>query len=238
MCISKSSKIACFPVLAFFALISFPFEGIGQSFHEYKIPVDHSIIIGAGPSFIYADNGGIYSKFKFKLNPSVTAAYSRKLNRNFDIRANIGHQKIEGMETTNATILETWQSRSSAKNFSGSVNFLDVMPVYNMFPSDHAYLRSDFNIYGGLGLGVLLSNVDLEYENETVENHQVVSMYIPGRAGVSYKLNEKTDIMLEGSLLFSFSDNIDGNRNFNKLDDHLWQLQLMVKRYLRPSNKF
>ncbi|MCH7415381.1 DUF6089 family protein [Belliella sp. R4-6] len=223
------------PLLIIFVLILVSEEGKGQSFYEYKVPVEHSIIIGAGPSFIYADNGGIYSKLKFKLNPSISAAYSKKLNRSFDLRANIGHQQIEGLKSTNATILEMWESRSSAYNFSGRVNYLDIMPVFNVFPADHAYLRTGFNIYGGLGLGILMSKVDLEYENRIVEDHKTVTMYIPGRAGISYKLNDKTDIMLEGSLLFSFSDNIDGNENFNRLDDHLWQVQVMLKRYLKPS---
>ena len=226
------------PLLILFSLIFVPKEGKGQSFYEYKIPVDHAVVIGAGPSFIYADNGGIYSKLNFKLNPSITAAYSRKLNRYFDVRANIGHQKVEGLKTTNATILDIWESRMSANNFSGRVNYLDIMPVFNVFPSDHAYLRTGFNIYGGLGLGLMMSKVDLEYENERiVEDHKVTTIYIPGRAGISYKLNDKTDIMLEGSLLFSFTDNIDGNENFNRLGDHLWQAQIMIKRYLKPSSR-
>ncbi|GAB2607444.1 DUF6089 family protein [Belliella aquatica] len=210
-------------------------EVYGQNFYAYQTPLQNSLIIGVGPSFIYADNGGIYSQFKFQINPAITAAYNRKISRHFNLRANLGYQKIEGQESSNQNILEIWENRSAANNFSGHVSYFDFMPVFNIFPSDHPYLRTKVNIYGGLGLGILMSNVDLEYRNKRDENHQIISLYVPIRAGLSYMINQKTDIMLEGSILYNFSDNVDGNENFNRFNDHLFQLQFMIKRYLNTS---
>lgn len=224
-------------LILFFSVLS-TIEAYAQNFYAYQTPLQNSIIIGVGPSFIYADNGGIYSQFKFNINPAITAAYNREISRHFDLRANLGYQKIEGQESSNQSILEIWERRSAANNFSGHVSFFDIMPVFNLFPSDHTYLRTKANIYGGLGLGILMSNVDLEYKNERDDSHQITTLYVPIRGGVSYMINQKTDIMLEGTVLYNFSDNIDGNENFNRFNDHLFQLQFMIKRYLNTSRNW
>lgn len=210
----------------------------GQNFNIYKTPLENSVIVGIGPSLIFADNGGVYNKFEFNINPSVTIAYDRKINHRFDLRVNTGYQKIQGLETLKQNVLDFWNSQSSAENFSGRISYFDVMPVFKLLPTNHVYLRPQLNLYSGIGLGVLMSNVDLEYRNQNVSNHKITSLYVPLRFGMSYTIGPKTDLMLEGTMLYSFTDNIDGNENYNKFDDHFFQAQLMIKRYFNTSKSW
>jgi len=57
------------------------------------------------------------------------------------------------------------------------------------------------------------------------------------KAGVSYRFDLYTDIALEGTVMFTFSDKIDGNVGFNRFNDYPMIGQIVVRRYLDPFKK-
>lgn len=227
--------------LSFFLLFSLG-SGLasGQSFYKEKIPRNNVFSIGIGPSFAYLDNGGQYREWNFEIKPAISASYSRKINSMFDLRGTVGFQQISSGGNPPTVIQENWAKKESSFTAAGSMYFVDVIPSMNLIPYNHHMNRSKFNIYGGFGIGVM--HVATEQtksfeENENPTNHSLTTPYIPVRAGLSYRIGNYSDIAGEGTILWTFNDNLDGNAGSNKYNDQFAQAQIVYRRYLIPKSK-
>ena len=101
--------------------------------------------------------------------------------------------------------------------------------------------RSMFNLYGGFGLGVMHSNTlqtKSFSEDEIPTREKITTGYVPIRAGISYTLGAFSDIALEGTMLATFTDNLDGNVGFNRFGDHLLQGQIVFRRYFFSKSDY
>jgi len=132
-------------------------------------------------------------------------------------------------------VVAYWAETTDAVETRSNIIFMDVVPTAHLFKFTNHALRRDFNIYAGAGLGFLMAiNREERYKNEQTyqENKIRSSFYVPLRGGITYRLGLYDDISLEGSLLLTFSDKIEGTSNFNRFNDHLLQGQLVYRRYL------
>lgn len=227
-----------FPFILVFFLISG--LAMGQSFYQEKIPRNNVFSIGIGPSFAYMDNGGQYRDFNFELKPSFSASYSRKINSRFDLRGTVGYQQISSGGNPPISVQENWERKGSSFTAIGSVYFMDVMPSMNLFQYDHHMNRRKVNLYGGFGLGVLhmaTKQTKSFEENEFPSNHTSTIPYVPIRAGLSYRIGKYADIAGEGTILWTFTDAVDGNVGSNRFNDQFAQAQIVYRRYLIPKSK-
>lgn len=211
----------------------------GQSFYKEKIPRNNVFSIGIGPSFAYLDNGGQYKDWNFEIKPSISASYSRKINSMFDLRGTVGYQQITSGGNPPIGVQENWIEKESSFTAKGSIYFLDVIPSMNLIPYDHHMNRSKFNIYGGIGLGVMLVATEQTKsfeENETPTSHTSTIPYLPIRAGLSYRIGKYADIAGEGTILWTFTDTLDGNAGSNRYNDQFAQAQIVYRRYLVPKS--
>lgn len=210
-----------------------------QSFYKEKQSRDNIFSIGVGPSMAYMDNGGQYRTFHFEVKPSVTASLIKRLNDRFDLRASAGMQWISSGGNPTPNITGLWFEKHSAFTVSGPVYYFDLMPSMYLVPFGNHMNRSLFNFYGGVGLGVMHASTEQTktFDKDEIPTHQTVTTgYVPIRAGLSYSIGPFSDIALEGSLMMTFTDNLDGNVDFNKFGDHLGQAQVVYRRYFF-SNK-
>lgn len=206
-----------------------------QSFYKNQISRDNILTVGFGPSFAYLDNGGRYSSFKFEIEPSISVALTKKLNPTFDIRSTIGYQKISSGGNPNMYVQDHWTRNSSSFTATGPVYYFDVMPSMNIFRFTNHINRNFVNLYGGFGLGVLHSKTSQTKSFDAAEEpttHKNTTGYVPIRAGLSFRLGPYSDIAGEGTILWTFTDDLDGNVGYNKYGDHLFQAQIVYRRYL------
>jgi hypothetical protein len=206
-----------------------------QSFYKERVPRNNSLALGIGPSFIYAETGGQYSLLDFAINPALSLAYSKRINPSISLQATTGVQWIENGGNPSQEAINQWLANESAISFSGQAYFFDLMPVFNLSPIYHHLQRNYLNFYGGLGIGVLQARTKRYYTQEENSREYIANFptaYIPIRSGMSYRIGNFYDICLEGSMLLTFSDDLDGNQNWNKYSDHLFQIQFILKKYL------
>jgi hypothetical protein len=206
-----------------------------QNFNRNLISRDNILTIGVGPSFAYLDNGGPYKSFKFEMEPSFSLAFTKKLNPTFDIRSTVGFQKIESGGNPNMYVQEHWTRNSSSFSATGPSYYFDVMPSMNIVKFSHHMNRSFVNVYGGFGLGVLHSKTSQTKSfdiDEEPTKHSITTGYVPIRAGLSFRVGPYSDIAGEGTVLWTFTDNLDGNVGYNRFGDHLFQAQIVYRRYL------
>lgn len=213
-------------------------EVSAQNFYREKISRDNLLSIGFGPSFAYLDNGGAYRDFKFEVKPSFSLGYIKRLTPMFDLRATTGVQWISSGGTPSTQVKNYWAERNSAFTAKGSALFFDVMPSVNLIPFTNHMNRSFANLYGGFGVGIMYTSTKQTKsfnENEVSEKFSTATAYLPFRAGLSFQLGAYADIAAEGTLMLTFSDNLDGNVGFNRFGDHLGQVQIVYRRYLYPK---
>jgi hypothetical protein len=208
-----------------------------QNFYKEKISREKYVQLGVGPSFMYADNAGGFRNLDFNIRPSIAASMGKKINPLFDLKATLGYQfyKSQDKEYYSQDVVASWAENKYAVETRSNIIFMDVVPTAHLFKFTNHALRRDFNIYAGAGLGFLMAiNREERYKNEQTyqENKIRSSFYVPLRGGITYRLGLYDDISLEGSLLLTFSDKIEGTSNFNRFNDHLLQGQLVYRRYL------
>ncbi|WP_296703628.1 hypothetical protein [Algoriphagus sp.] len=208
-----------------------------QNFYKEKISRDQILTIGFGPSFAYIDNGGQYRSFNFEFRPSFSAAYTKRLTPTFDLRATTGIQGISSGGNPSSNVKEFWTANNSSFTAKGNAIYFDVMPSVNLMPFSNHMNRSFANLYGGFGFGFMYTSTKQTKsfdENEVPEKSNLATAYLPFRAGLSFQLGAYSDIAAEGTLMLTFTDNMDGNVGFNRFGDHLGQVQIVYRRYLYP----
>ncbi|WP_057937458.1 hypothetical protein [Algoriphagus resistens] len=205
-----------------------------QNFYKEKQSRDNIFSIGVGPSFAYMDNGGQYRSFNFEIKPSVSASLIKRLTDRFELRATGGVQWITSGGNPSAAVTNMWAANNASFTTAGTVYYFDVMPSMYVIPFGNHMNRSMFNFYGGFGLGVMHATTEQTKsfsKDEVPQREKITTGYVPIRAGLSYTLGAFSDIALEGTMLATFTDNIDGNVGFNKYGDHLIQGQIVYRRY-------
>ncbi len=217
------------------------FSVSAQNFYkERHNPRNNIFSIGVGPSFAYMDNGGQYRSMNFEIKPSISASLIKRMTPRFDLRATAGYQAIASGGNPSTLLQNAWSEQSASFTANGQAFFFDLMPSMNLIPFSNHMHRTRFNLYGGFGLGVM--NVMTKQtksfnENESPSREKLMTAYIPVRAGLSFTLGPYSEIAGEGTMLFTFTDNLDGAVGFNKYRDHLAQAQLVYRRFFIPKNK-
>lgn len=225
----------------FFLLIGFlflSFCSLAQNFQKEIIPRLNNIYLGIGPSFMYADNAGGLRNSEFKMRPAGSFGYGRKINSFMEVRGTFGYQMLESQDPNyyGDSVLRHWVETEQALGIKGNAFYFDVMPMFHL-PFERHIDRSDLSIYAGVGVGVMLVDKEearVTNNTPTVVERSLSAVYIPIRGGVSYRIGDHGDLALEGTLLATLSDEIDGNVGFNRFNDHLFQAQIVYKRYLSP----
>lgn len=211
-----------------------------QSFYTERISRNNIFSIGIGPSFAYMDNGGQYRAVNFEIKPSFSASLIKRLNPRFDLRSTAGVQWISSGGDPNSIVKDIWAANSSSFTVQGQGVYFDIMPSLNIVPFSNHMHRSRWNLYGGLGIGVMNVNTK-QSENfstsEATTKEKVTTAYIPVRAGLSYRIGPYSDIAGEGTMFFTFTDNLDGNVGFNRFNDHLAQAQIVYRMYFARKSR-
>ncbi|SHN29556.1 hypothetical protein SAMN04488057_11764 [Cyclobacterium lianum] len=210
-----------------------------QNFYKEKISRNQYFQAGLGLGAMYADNSGRFRGLEVKTGPSVSFAYGRKIHSNIDLRTNLGYQRTQSQDQNyfSDQVVASWRGSGEAIGSKNNMIYLDVMPTLHIVGSENHTQRKRVNLYIGTGIGMLLNfneTTTIDANGSETNNRSHVVGYIPVRGGLSYRLNLYTDIALEGSILITFSDELDGNVGFNRFNDYPVSGQVVFRRYLNP----
>jgi hypothetical protein len=225
-----------FPLL----LISIFFSSFcpAQSFYRDGNLRTNSLSVGIGPSFMYSDNGGIFSASNFNWNPAISLAFNKKVHKRIALQATGGLQFVQSGGRIRDYAIKRWEEKGGAFRFKGQAYFLDLMPIVYLIPYDNHMNRGRFNTYLGSGVGIVHVNRKQAYSFDPGApeiSAQTTSPYIPLLLGFSFSLDQFSDLSLEIKGMFTFSDDLDGNQGYNRFNDHLFQSQIVYKRLLRSA---
>jgi hypothetical protein len=238
-----SGTYAMNPSLKFltFLFLFFLSESISaQNFYKERISRNNILTVGMGPSFAYIDNGGQYRSLNFEIKPSFSLGLTKRLNQTFDLRSTAGVQVIRSGGNPPTVLRDAWFEDFASFTAKGVAYYFDLIPSVNLISFSNHMDRSLINLYGGIGLGIMNVRTAQTKSFSTEEKptmHQVSTGYVPVRTGLSLKVGPYSDIAGEGTMMWTFSDNLDGNVGNNRYGDHLFQVQLVYRRYFVPKLK-
>lgn len=236
---SQNFMKSTFKLLLLLVLLTLGFDSTAQNFYKERVSRDNVLTVGLGPSFAYLDNGGQYRDYKFAINPAFSLALTRKLNSIMELRTTGGIQWISSGGNPPIPIRDKWFFSNASFTAKGPAYFFDVIPSFYLIPFSNHMHRPKVNLYGGAGLGVLHSITKQTKSfspEETPKRQAMTTGYVPVRAGLSLKIGPYSDIAGEGTMLWTFTDNLDGNVGSNKYGDHLFQAQIVFRRYFIPKS--
>jgi len=204
-----------------------------QNFYKDMVTPKNQIQISIGPSFIYANTSGSVWALGFKILPSMAAAYSHQINPHLTLRGTAGVQWLQSNLKTSDEVKERWGQQKKAYGFQGQAFHADLMPMLQLFPARHQ--GATFNLYGGAGLGWLHVN-STQYtvmDQKIVDKQANINVgYVPVRGALGKKLSESVELLLEGTFMATFSDQLDGNDGKKRVrNDHLLQGQVALKKF-------
>lgn len=211
---------------------------IGQNFYKERISRDNILTFGIGPSFAYLDNGGQYRDMNFAIKPAFSLALTKKLKPGIDLRTTTGIQWISSGGNPSTAIRDKWYFANASFTAKGPAYYFDIIPSFYLIPFSNHMDRSKVNLYGGAGLGVMhvvTEQTKSFSQEETPTQNSITTGYVPVRAGLSLRVGPYSDIAGEGTMLWTFTDNLDGNVGFNRFGDHLFQAQIVFRRYFVPK---
>lgn len=224
------------PIIYIFLLsmIFFTHHGNAQNFAYETMDRPWSAELGIGPGWIYADNGGSFRNVGFSLSPAASFSLNKIIRPSLSLRGTLGFQGLLGNMDADMDRRVELGEEGNAYDFRGQAYYLDVAPVFRLFGSRELVHRRKLNLYASAGLGVMgiVSTNDIMQEGVSItRDNNMIIPYIPVRAGVSYRFRPLWDFALEGSLLFTFNDNIDGNMGNNRLDDYPMNIQFKIRKF-------
>lgn len=211
-----------------------------QNFYRERNSRDHIVTIGLGPSFAYLDNGGQYRSMNFAIKPAFSLALTKKLTSMMELRTTTGIQWISSGGNPSVAVTDQWYFANASFTAKGPAYYFDMMPSFYLIPFQNHMYRTKVNLYGGVGLGVMQVATEqtksFSLEEKPLKSN-ITTGYVPVRAGLSLRLGPYSDISGEGTMLWTFSDNLDGSVGFNRWGDHLFQAQIVYRRFFIPKER-
>ncbi|WP_194778160.1 DUF6089 family protein [Pararhodonellum marinum] len=211
----------------------------GQDLYREALPRKHTVSFYLGSGFMYADNGGSPRTFDLRFQPMMAFSYGKQLTPMVKLTATLGFQGVRSNEGVfSESIYRQWAEEGQAYKFTGNATMFDIVPVAYLYPFENHMFRKRINLYGGFGLGVMSVSRTQYVFNETgdiSQNASNTAPYIPVRIGLVVPFNGIFDLGIQGSLMYTFSDELDGNVGYNNRNDHLAQIQLTATHYISTT---
>jgi len=222
-----------------------------QNFYKDLTPRDRQLTIGIGPAVAYTDFSFEESRYPSIVHPSLFMAYGQQFKDHIFLVTTVGVQLSESNHVFRGSEdLAPFVDQGQSITYKTQSLFADIMPQFNIWRSDTHVWRPRFQVYGGIGLGIIASSgveqfIGLkegrtEFVGENDINREYPRMnratgYIPMRVGISKKIHPHWDLGLQGTYMYLFTNKFDGNNIINNRNDQLYQIHLTLKRYLPPT---
>ena len=181
----------------------------GRGLVDESREIQSYVFFSVGPEFCFADpSGSPFSQSVLK-NYNLSLGYRKLLYNNLGYRLELSYLNLTGNDNV---------SLNSTRRYSFNTNALkaSVIGEYSIIIGQRYYYRSTPNIiYGFLGVGMLSSNADLNYDPAyPIAHYTYKKIYtcpvIPFGGGYRYNFNNDFLMGVEINYNFPFSDYLDG----------------------------
>lgn len=221
------SKSFCILLLGM--LIWAPLHTTGQNFFKNynRKTVSAHLSLGAG-TFFPAPRPFTDSLVS-KMMPILSFGVAKRLASHLSIQSQVSFQSFANRQYS--------KSEQAKRPFDHGISYaFEMMPIFNLLPAYHHLYRPkiDFNL--GVGLGYLATYraekftfQDTEYTFTFLEH----SPYVPIRTALSFRLDDRSDLAVEGVFFRTWLDKYSSSPNFNLQGNHFAQTNLVYRWWIK-----
>lgn len=218
-----------FCILLLGMLICSPLKVTGQNFSkEYKHKtLSAQLSLGAGTSLPaprpYSDS------ILASLRPVFSFGVEKRIASNLSLKSQASLQAFTNSEYSKSTQI-------TASLDQGISYAFEITPTFNLIPTyNHLYRpKVDFNL--GIGLGYLATYRAEKFTFQGKEytfNFLEHSPFVPLRTALSFRLDDRSDLGIEGVFFRTWLEKSNTDTNFKLNGNHFAQMNLIYRRFIR-----
>jgi hypothetical protein len=230
----KSTKERSFKGLKLFwtlfgALLLAPLFTNGQNFFKENKNKTISAELSLGAGTFFAAPRPFTDSLVSKMMPVLSLGIAKRLASHLSIKSQLSLQSFATTEYSNS-------EQSTRPLYQGISYAFEMMPIFNLLPTYHHLYRPKVDVNLGIGLGYLATYraekftfQDKEYSFTFLEH----SPYVPIRTALSFRLDDRSDLAVEGVFFRTWLDKYSSSPNFTLLGNHFAQANLVYRWWIK-----
>jgi hypothetical protein len=164
-----------------------------------------------------------------KVMPILSFGVAKRLASHLSIKSQVNFQSFANSQYS--------KSEQAKRPFDHGISYaFEMMPIFNLLPAYHHLYRPKVDFHLGIGLGYLATYraekftfQDKEYSFTFLEH----SPYVPIRTGLSFRLDDRSDLAVEGVFFRTWLDKSSSSPNFTLLGNHFAQANLVYRWWIK-----
>lgn len=221
------SKSFCLLLLAM--LIWAPLLATGQNFFkEYKNKtLSAQLSLGAGTFFPaprpYTDS------LVEQVMPILSFGIEKRIASHLSLKSQAGIQAFASSDYSKST-------QTTTPLYQGISYSFELTPTFNLLPYHHHLLRPKVDMNLGVGIGYLATYRAEKFNFQSKEytfHFLEHSPFIPIRSSLIYRLDNRSDLAVEGVFFRTWLDKSTSSPNFNLQGNHFTQANLLYRWWIK-----
>jgi hypothetical protein len=204
----------------------------GQNFYKKNQPKTITVQVGLGAGTFYAAPRPFIDSLVSQVMPVLSLGVGKRLGSHLSLNSNLSFQSYGNKQYFINDLGE-----GSIKPFYQGVSYaFEFTPTFNLMPTLHNLKRPKMDFTLGIGIGYLATYraekfvfQDKEHTFSFLEH----STYIPIRSSISYKLDARSDLAVEGVFFNTFLEEGSSISSLKQYGNHFAQLNLVYRRFIR-----
>ena len=216
-----------------FLLIGFfSFGSHAQNFYKEKHPKTITVQLGLGVGRFFPAPRPFNDSLIGQVMPVISFGIGKRLGSYVSLKANASFQAFGVKE-----YIINEMGEGIFQPFTKGISYaIDIMPIFNLLPASHHLSRPKINFNLGIGIGYLTtySSEKITFQDkEYTFNFLKHSPYVPVRSSIDYRLDNLTDLAVEGVFFNTWIESKGPITEIEKFGNHFGQVNFIIRRFIR-----
>jgi hypothetical protein len=204
----------------------------GQNFYKENQPKTITVQVGLGAGTFYAAPRPFIDSLVSQVMPVLSLGFGKRLGSHLSLNSNLSFQSYGNKQYFINDLGE-----GSIKPFYQGISYaFEFTPTFNLMPTLHNLKRPKMDFTLGIGIGYLATYRAEKFvfqDKEHTFNFLEHSTYISIRSSISYKLDARSDLAVEGVFFNTFLEEGSSISSLKQYGNHFAQLNLVYRRFIR-----
>ena len=201
----------------------------GQNFFKENKHKTLTAELGLGAGTFFAAPRPFTDSLVSKVMPVLSLGVAKRIASHLSIKSQVSLQSFATTEYSNS-------EQSTRPLYQGISYAFEITPTFNLLPTYHHLYRPkiDFNL--GIGLGYLATYRTEKFtfqDKEYAFNFLEHSPYLPMRTALSFRLDDRSDLAVEGVFFRTWLEKSNSDTSFKPNGNHFAQVNLVYRRWIR-----
>jgi hypothetical protein len=200
-----------------------------QNFYKENQPKTITIQVGLGAGTFYPAPRPYTDSLMEHLMPILSFGIEKRIASHLSVKSQASFQAFGSSDYSKSTKTTTPLDQGISYSF-------ELTPTFNLLPNPHHLFRPKLDINLGVGIGYLATYraEKFNFQGKDYTFHFLEhSPFIPIRSSLIYRLNNQSDVAIEGVFFRTWLDKSNSSPNFNLQGNHFAQANLVYRWWIK-----